>query len=139
MALVTNGGVIESSMVCTVKGLGDQTVHFHDSYISNILSLGLLKQRYRITYDSTSDDGAFVVHRPGKSPLKFCYASNGLHLLKTKGHGEINLLTTVEEQKKRFSRREISGAKRAKELVATLGYPSDADLRAMLKMGLLHE
>lgn len=61
---MTNGVTIKTNYVCHIKGFC-QTVWFHPEYITNVLSLSLLKNKYRITYDSKKG-GSFVVHRPGK-------------------------------------------------------------------------
>ena len=81
MTLVSNEGEIDTQMRCTIKKLDpEQPVWFHPEYITNVLSLALLKKQFRITYDS-SKGGAFVVHRPGKDNMYFHCYSNGLHLI----------------------------------------------------------
>ena len=81
MTLVTNGGEIDTQMKCAIKRLDpNQTVWFHPEYITNVLSLALLKKQFRITYDSTKG-GAFVVHRPGKENMHFHCYSNSLHMI----------------------------------------------------------
>ena len=49
-------------------------------YITNVLSLALLKKQFMITYDS-SKGGAFVIHRTGEDNMYFHCYSNGLHLI----------------------------------------------------------
>ena len=53
MNLVSNGGQITTNMRCHINNLSmDQPVWFHPKYITNVLSLALLKKQFRITYDS---------------------------------------------------------------------------------------
>ena len=73
MTLVSNGGEITTSMMCQIKNLApQQPVWFHPEYITNVLSLALLKKQFKITYDSTKG-GSFEVHRPdGKNMFFHC-------------------------------------------------------------------
>ena len=48
-----------------LKNYGD--VWFDERAITNILCLKNVKQKYRVTYDSTTD-GVFTVHKPGQQP-----------------------------------------------------------------------
>ena len=64
MSLLTNGGKIDISTICKINGL-DQPVWFNKDYTTNVLSLGLLSEKYHITYDSKQKSDAFIVHRPG--------------------------------------------------------------------------
>ena len=81
MTLISNGGEITTTMMCQVKNPDpNQPVWFHPKYITNALSLALLKKQFKITYDSTKG-GSFIVHRPGQDNMHFHCYSNGLHLI----------------------------------------------------------
>ena len=71
MNLVSNGGQITTNMRCHINNLSmDQPVWFHPKYITNVLSLALLRRQFRITYNS-SKGGALVVHKPGNAQHVF--------------------------------------------------------------------
>ena len=142
MTLMSNGGQVTTDLMCEVPNL-KQPVWFSDKYMPNVLSLGLLKEIYRVSYDSEKNDRAFLVHRPDRSIMRFEYfpgasGSGGLHLLQMKSNKEVGLVNTVQENMNQFSKRQIRNAKVAQELVAKVGYPSDKDLKSILKLGLLH-
>ena len=122
--------------MCNVSNLG-QPVWFHPGYITNVLSLTLLKRKYRITYDSELD-GAFIVHRPGRKNLKFTQHPGGLHLWHPHSKREVVLVNTVSQNLKRFSRRQIEDAREACALLAKVGYPSERNLKVMIRSGMLH-
>jgi hypothetical protein len=44
--------------------LGDMMVHHNPKSIANVLSLHLVKQKHRVTYNSWDHNGVFVVHTP---------------------------------------------------------------------------
>lgn len=135
MSLMTSGGTITTNKTCTVTNI-PQTVWHHPKYITNILSLGLLKSLYRITYDSDKG-GVFIVHRPGDTPLVFGHTKAGLHLMHIPPKSKLSLIQTVSDNLLRYSKRQVSDAKRARELQATVGFPSVNDLTKMIGMGLL--
>ena len=56
MTLVSNGGSLTTNKQCVVKNL-NQPVWFHKDYITNFLSLGILKKLYIITYGSKRING----------------------------------------------------------------------------------
>ena len=137
MSLVTNGGVIVTNQMCEVQGI-PQPVWFHPKYITNVLSLCLLTQIYRITYDSDKD-GAFIVHRPNKSNLIFTRQPGGLNLIRIDPNTQhLSFVNTVSDNLTRYSRRQIGQARVARELLAKVGYPKESDLKSILDLGLFH-
>ena len=78
LVLMTNGGVLTTKMKGRAKGIG--WVWFHPKAITNILSLGLLEEMYRITYDSVKEK-SFVVHKSELDHVKFKKNSNGLYII----------------------------------------------------------
>ena len=48
MALLTNAGEISTSQIFNVDGIRGDTVWYHPKFISNIMSLGILKKMYHI-------------------------------------------------------------------------------------------
>jgi len=135
LSLVTNGGVIKTHMQCEVKGL-DQPTWYHPEFITNVLSLGLLKKKYRITYDSAVDS-AFIVHRPGRKNMRFECTPGGLHYLEVNPSEEVSLVETVQDNSCGFSSSQIKDAKVSRELMAKLSYPSEKDMKEMIQSGFL--
>jgi hypothetical protein len=60
--------------------LGDMRVHHNPKSITNVLSLHLVKQKHRVTYNSWDCDGVFVVHTP-KGVVEFKPSEKGLHYI----------------------------------------------------------
>jgi hypothetical protein len=56
--------------------LGDMTVHHNLKSIANVLSLHLVKQKHRVTYDSWDRNGVFVMHTP-KGVVEFKPSEQG--------------------------------------------------------------
>ena len=136
MTLITNAGEIDTQMKCAIKRLDpNQTVWFHPEYITNVLSLALLKKQFRITYDSTKG-GAFVVHRPDKENMYFHCYSNGLHLIEC-NIAQFAFIETVAENKKGYSARQIQDAQRAKDLITAIGCPSESEFKSIIRSGIL--
>ena len=97
--------------------------------MTNILSLHNVKQKYRVTYDSKNGD-KFVVHKQ-KKKLYFTCSMNGLYYHDTRKR-QMTMINMVEDNESRLSKRQLDGARKAKELYATVGYPSMQILRIWL-------
>ena len=91
MSVNGNGGSITTNKKGHLKHYGD--VWFDKRSITNILCLKNVKQKYRVTYDS-STDGVFTVHKPGEL-LHFVMHKDGLHYHDTRNR-EIALEQTVK-------------------------------------------
>ncbi len=96
--------------------------------ITNIICLKNLIKCYQVTYNSKVDT-SFVVHRSadGLPDLLFEMHPCGLHVCYPTKMGEFGFIQAVEENMKMFSKRQISGAMRARDLFDKLIYPSTAD------------
>jgi hypothetical protein len=57
------------------------------------------------------------------------------HLLTKKTNGHYGFVQTVADNMKLFTKRQIEGALKARQLYKTLGYPSNADFKAVLQVG----
>ena len=97
---------------------------FSSRAIKNILSLATLQQQYKIKYDSEVDK-AFVVHRGqhGFSDMVFRMHSSGLHFYDPSEEA-YTFIETVENNKLSFTKRQLAGAEKSRELYAGLGFPS---------------
>ena len=98
LTLVSNGGLMTTHEQDSIKNLRtDHPIWYHSEFIANILSLALIKDQFRVTYDS-ENGGVFEVHIPGKNSLYFPCYNNGLHIHEcgTKG---FSFVETVAENK----------------------------------------
>jgi hypothetical protein len=139
MKLATNGGILETTMKADLPQWGE--VWFNPKAITNIFSYAEMADKYRITYDSSSQD-AFVVHLPHKK-VKFERMGMNLYILKPK-MGSIKesnqphmFMSTVEENKSFYTQRQFDKAKKARELYHALGTPSLSDFKAILRMNAI--
>ena len=113
--------------------------------LTNILSLAQTTDKYRVTFDSAKDN-AFYVHTPKKT-VRFgrtkanLYAHTPTRMATSKPEvtplGPKTFVQTVEENMKFHTPREIKRAKLARDLIAALGSPSVADLKAAIAMNAI--
>jgi hypothetical protein len=130
ITLHCNAGTVVIDTIATLPGFG--IVWFYAGGIANILSLGLVSDRYRVTLD-TENEQAFFVHKPDGSTRKFkrmtcnLYACN-IAAFENQG---VVLTVTAEGKKAEYSNKDVKRADAARQLQEILGYPS---LKAYLKM-----
>ena len=138
--LHTNAGPIQVTEQGTLPTYG--TVPFMEDGVTNIMSLAKLTDRYRVTFDSAVDN-AFYVHTPQKT-VRFPRTESNLYAhtpskLKTQSvdttgvaGSPVILVQSVEENMKFHTPREIKSAKRARDLLAAVGFPTTADLKTAI-------
>ena len=80
MSVKGNSGSITTNKIGYLKFYGD--VWFDERAITNILCLKKVKQKYRVTYN-ISTDGVFTVHKQGQQ-LHFVIHKDGLHYRDTR-------------------------------------------------------
>jgi len=137
----THNGVSSTNMKGEFPGVGD--VWFDKSGIANILSLAKMKKLFHIQYDNWKED-AFLVHKPDGAINKFVESHKGLHYLdleerfkkkmqskpptdkETEGCNEeaVALITTVADNKSKFSVTDYDRAEKARRLQRILFRPS---------------
>ena len=143
LTLTTNAGVLTTNLKADIPGWGE--AWFAPNSMTNIFSYAEMADRYRITYDNEHDD-SFCVHLPHKK-VKFT-RENGLYLYKPPNvpkpsddkkalTDKVQLLETVDENKKFYTKRQFERAKRARELLYTLGYPTINDMKAIIRMNTI--
>jgi hypothetical protein len=76
MRIKCNAGLASTNMVGEYGGYG--TVWFLEDGIANILSLARVSKKFRVTYDSSGTDNAFIVHKPDGTLRKFEEHVSGL-------------------------------------------------------------
>ena len=137
---MTNGGYQDSHMVGDFANLG--TVWFNSESIANILSLADVTKVCRVTMDS-GKEASISVHRKDGSVMKFVEHPSGLYVFdsKSKALGDTTtaytMVTTVAQQRKLFSPREVSSADVARDLYRKIGRPDEAEFQKILRQNLI--
>ena len=131
MTIQCNAGCRKASFVGHLAGYGD--VWYDPNAVANILSLGRVTRRFKVTFDSEGSDG-FIVHLPNGRVRRFKQTERGLYasqFLTQRQQGQAVTLTiaTVEGNKAQFTKREVKQAERARRLQTTLLFPSDRHLK----------
>eukprot|EP01041_Mallomonas_annulata_P013050 gene13050-27536_t len=124
------GGSITVDKIGDTKYFGE--VGYSADAIANVLSFSDVAQRYDIQWDQIQM--AFIVHVSDKKKFVFKY-KRGLYVCNVKQCNQV-LVTTVEDNMKAYSKREIRDAARAKELMKRLGYASTQGLIETIKSGI---
>ncbi len=102
-------------------------VWYHPQAITNILSLSNVTKRYRVSYDSDVAE-VFTMHKP-EGDRHFVQIAEGLYRFDTRDDANFSFLMTSESVRNNFSQREYDLAKRARDLHAMIGFPSDSDYK----------
>jgi len=131
LSLHCNAGTIKISE----QGyLGDypEPVWFHPDGIANILSLHNLTKHYKITMDSEADNN-MTLHKTDGTSLCFKPSHNGLYHIDsqdvTNQESMWMLLTTVKEQARGYTRRQLREAEEARRMQNIMMHPSDQQLK----------
>ena len=123
---------------------------FDDRAIANIFGLCDLKKKYRVTYDSESED-AFIVHDPVKGNIKFSCTEEGLYAFTPSDSYRKNLkknnttvvtnclVASVEENKKGYTERQFKRAKEARALYHKVGTPTVENFKGLLRQNLIQD
>jgi len=135
LTMTSNGGGLRITEKCKIPGYR-YPVWYSKKAITNIICLKNLIKCYRVTYDSEVDT-TFVVHRSasGLPDLLFEMHPCGLHVCYPKKMGQFGFVQTVQDNMKLFSKRQLAGAHRARELHERLLCPSTSDYRAIVSAG----
>ncbi len=114
--MTSNSGGLKITDKCKIPGY-KYLVWNSKTAITNIICLKNLIKCYQVTYDSELDT-TFVVHRSayGLPDLLFEMHPCGLHVCYPKKMDEFGFVLTVEDNMKLFSKQQIAGAVRARDL-----------------------
>ena len=130
--LQTNAGSASTNK----KGYLGSTLFWLDQMgIANVVSLKTLEAKFKITYDSTKDDGAFVVHTPdGKVLVKRCEKTSFpyIDLTDEEGGAAIMMVQTVRQRYEGYTKKEVERAIEARKLQGRLGNPSEATFKGQV-------
>ena len=138
---LTNGGFQDSTQVGDFSNLGE--VWYNPDSIANILSLSDVRKICRVTLD-TSTEPALCVHRLDGTVMKFLEHDSGLYVYESADRKSTNanvtaytMVSTVADQKRMFSRRQIAAADVARDLYRKLGRPDEAEFYSILSKNLI--
>lgn len=143
---ITVGGIQSGAdpvFVNTIADFGDfGEVYFSESASANILSFASqINSGADITYNKTAD--AFVL-KPANSDNTYIFGRKNVPGsagrfyvcdLKSEETSDRALVQTVSENMSRYTKREIEQAKRAREMLGRMGFPSVADAINMISSG----
>ena len=119
---------------CTARVPKHGKVWFDNQAMTNIFSLALMEDRYRVTYDSNKES-AFLVHTP-KGIIKFKRGPENLYYMvpqyDTSKVKAVSMVETVDENSSFYSKAQLGRAKRAREMLHTLACPSINDLKTIV-------
>jgi hypothetical protein len=124
------------SCVTSQQGfLGSQLFWLDRNGIANVISLRSLEMRHRVTYDSTKNGGAFVVHTPeGEVLFKRCPDTGFPYVdLDNALSGGAMLVQTVRRNYEGFTKRDIIKAHEARELQGKLSQLSATEMKQLLR------
>ena len=124
LTLYCNAGKAIVTKKGDLKGYG--TVWFYPEGIANILSLGNVKKKHRVTYDSTLDEG-FLVFKADGTARTFRPSKKGLFFSDVKNEVAHAFINTVENNKTKYTIKAYSDAVRARSLQNIIGRPSTQD------------
>ncbi len=135
LTMTSNGGGLRITHKCKIPGYKYE-IWFSKKAITNIICLKNLIKCYRVTYDSKVDT-TFVVHRSayGFPDLMFEMHPCGLYVCYPKKMGQFGFIQTVHDNMKLFSKQQVAGAVKARELYEKLIFPSTSDFRAIVSAG----
>jgi hypothetical protein len=135
LTMTSNGGSLRITKKCKIPGY-KYLVWYSKKAITNIICLKNLIKCYKVTYDSKLDT-TFFVHCSafGLPELLFEMHPCGLHACYPKKMGQYGFVQTVHDNMKLFSKRQITGAVKGRELYEKLIFPSTSNFRAIVSAG----
>ena len=134
MSIHCNAGVTTTNMVGTLEGYGE--VWFHSTGIANILSLSRVRMNgYSVNYDN--DKNHFILTKPSGKEYMFEQSSGGLYYFDTVHSTGATFITTVENNKSKFSNRDYLRALEARKLLCRIGRPSQQTFLKILDGNLI--
>ena len=137
MTIHCNAGVATTTTIGDLPGYG--TVWYHPKGITNILSLSrVIEKGYHVTFDS-KDGNKFIVEKPdGSSTRIFQQSFRGLYYMDMRDSKTgIALVSTVEENKTKYTNRDYERAVLARNLQKIIGRPSTRDFMNIVENNLL--
>ena len=135
------------STICGITGVqvitqqgnlpGHGLVWYHPHVLVNILSMAKLKQQYHITYDSGKEN-AFIVREHNTAHIKYIFkeSHDGLYYHDLNNIQQV-CITTVTENKQKYSQSDIKKADGVRALQKIIGHPTARQLSYLLDHHLI--
>jgi hypothetical protein len=133
MYIQCTAGTTSTNMMGDLEGYGP--VWYHPGGIANILSLSRVRQNFRVTFDSEKGN-VFKLIRPDGTARSFRESSNGLYF-SVMEPVETTMVTTVEQNKAKYTKADYLQAVLARKIQAVIGRPSTKEFTRIVKQGLL--
>ena len=127
--LNTNAG----TLVCNKKGElpGYGEVWFDERAIANVISFSNAEQKGK--YDIAYEPGTGFVMKNKENGNVNIFKKDNTGLFTTPMEKDINLLNTVDENKKYYTKRQVDRAEVARKLYQVIGYPSVRDYKHIIQ------
>ena len=132
-----NSGSTTTDMEGDLPGYG--TVWYHPSGIANILSLGRVRKRYRITFDSEVGN-RFLVTKPDGTTFEFKESPTGLYYMDAEAQVQKQAqvhVNTVADNKSSYSNTDYLRALAARKLQIKIGNPTAREFIKIASRNLL--
>jgi hypothetical protein len=123
MKVRCNAGERTTDMVGDLPGYG--TVWYDPDSIANILSLKRVSEKYHVAFDSKRGS-SFTVTKPDGKVFEFKQSVGGLYFHDT-SKSSIVMVTTVSENKSRYTNEDYLNAVRARQIQVQIGRPNTRD------------
>ena len=152
MIMGTNAGTKKIRLQGELPDVGRAWVD--EDAMTSVLSLGLLSDKYHVTYDNKKED-AFIVDM-GHKKVKFPRGRDNMYRFfvpkdiveenrKAKKeqtnedgeHGECHSIATVRENRQFYTKRQFERAKEARALYHKVGAPRMENLKAMIRANMI--
>ena len=127
--LSTNGGVLKCDQKGELPGYGE--VWYDEKAIANVISFSNAekKGKYQITYNQ---DVGFTMKNLINGNVNV-FKKDETGLFTTPMEKDINMMNTVEENKKLYTKRQVDRAEVARKLYQVIGYPSLRDYKHIIQ------
>ena len=115
-----NTGVRKTNWVGDFPGY-PEPVWYDPGGIVNIISMGRAEEYFDIDYSSKNNNGFVVTHKENGSVRSFHKSRKNLYYLDLKQKRELALVTTVADNKMKYTNRDVSKATLARKLQDVTG------------------
>eukprot|EP00569_Conticribra_weissflogii_P008200 CAMPEP_0171363762 /NCGR_PEP_ID=MMETSP0879-20121228/3564_1 /TAXON_ID=67004 /ORGANISM="Thalassiosira weissflogii, Strain CCMP1336" /LENGTH=562 /DNA_ID=CAMNT_0011870969 /DNA_START=26 /DNA_END=1714 /DNA_ORIENTATION=- len=115
-----------------LKGkLGSMNVWLNTMAIANIISFTELEKKYRISYDTVTTGGEFVVHTP-KGEVRFRRNDLGLPYISLRDNAAaVCLINTIRGNTEGYTKRQVKEAHEARRALSMVGGPTESEFTQM--------
>jgi hypothetical protein len=136
-----NGEVLVTNTIGDmIDGLGE--AYYHPKAIANLVPFGRLEKDFEISYERNKR--FYLTNKEGMeisfNKVNVDAEGNGLYIWDMTSHftkKKIVAVTTVEENKSKYNKREVKAAAKAKEFLRRTGYPSVNDAIKFIGSGTI--